>query len=163
VLTNVSAILRNEGTGIQVLQGSQSTALGSVVLQKNSAGKASTLVGMFPRIEPRKRRVLFVPRSQPQVVGHSSLCARYGTNNGHGTAPNKQWAWMDALFVRFSLPTTMFNESEPRSISQSIDYVRETEAAGRATPPRSVTTNAVMTLVINFWISGTAWELLALP
>jgi hypothetical protein len=41
---------------------------------------------------------------------------------------------MDVLLPRFSLPTTMFTESEPRSISQSIDYVRETEATGLPAP-----------------------------
>src|SRR5258708_12892885 len=32
-------------------------------------------------------RVLLVPRTpKAQVVGHSSLCARHGSRNGHGTA-----------------------------------------------------------------------------
>jgi len=44
---------------------------------------------------------------------------------------------MDALVPRFSLPTTVLTESQPRCISQSTDYAREAEAAGLE-PLRSV-------------------------
>jgi hypothetical protein len=49
---------------------------------------------------------------------------------GTGRAPpRKQIAWMEALVPCFSSSTTMGNESEPRSISQFIDYRREAEEA----------------------------------
>jgi hypothetical protein len=38
---------------------------------------------------------------------------------------------MEALFPHFSLPTTALTESQPRCISQSIDYAREAEEAAR--------------------------------
>ena len=50
---------------------------------------------------------------------------------------------MDMLIPCFSSSTTMGTESKPRFISQSIDYRREAEAAGRATSPRSVTNIAL--------------------
>ena len=54
-----------------------------------------------------------------------------GMRGATGLAPpRKQVAWMDELFPRFSLPTTVFTESRPRRISQSADYEREAEAAG---------------------------------
>jgi hypothetical protein len=42
------------------------------------------------------------------------------------------------LSFRFSLPTTVRNQSQPRCISQGTDYAREAEAAGFQ-PLRSVT------------------------
>src|SRR5260370_18404146 len=53
-----------------------------------------------------------------------------GMEPATGMAPRrKQRAWMDALVPRFSLPTTVFIESQPRCISQSTDYAREAEEA----------------------------------
>jgi hypothetical protein len=53
-----------------------------------------------------------------------------GMKAGTGrAAPRKQIAWMEALVPCFSSSTTMGNESEPRSISQFIDYRREAEEA----------------------------------
>ncbi len=60
--------------------------LGSGAAQKNSSGKASTSVGMFPGESVERCGCSWFPRRQPQVVGHSSLCARHGASNGHGTA-----------------------------------------------------------------------------
>src|SRR5258708_16373094 len=53
---------------------------------ENSSGKASTSVGMFPGDSVERCGCSWFPRRQPQVVGHSSLCARHGASNGHGTA-----------------------------------------------------------------------------
>ena len=54
---------------------------------RNSSGKASTLVGTFPRIEPRKRWVLLLSKTpKTGVVGHSSLSERHESSNEHGTA-----------------------------------------------------------------------------
>jgi len=55
---------------------------------------------------------------------------RKGMRVATGMAPpRKQRAWMDALVPRFPLPTTVFDESRPRRISQNTDYAREAEAA----------------------------------
>jgi len=54
----------------------------------------------------------------------------HGMEPATGMAPpRKQRAWMDVLVPRFSLPTTVFIESQPRCISQSTDYAREAEEA----------------------------------
>jgi hypothetical protein len=48
-------------------------------------GKASTLVGTFPRIKRRKARVLLFPRMPSVIVDHSSHSVWHGKSNGHGT------------------------------------------------------------------------------
>jgi len=46
---------------------------------------------MFPRIEPRKRRVLALPRTpKTGVVDHSFLSERHGSTNAHGTAQERR-------------------------------------------------------------------------
>src|SRR5690348_14289033 len=60
------------------------------VAERRAQGKASSLVGMFPRIEPRKRRVLALPRTpKTGVVDHSFLSERHGSANAHGTAQER--------------------------------------------------------------------------
>jgi len=50
-------------------------------------GKASTLVGMFPRIERRKMRVLLFPHDAKRKLWTILPAgARHGKSNGHGTA-----------------------------------------------------------------------------
>src|SRR5258707_11220494 len=103
--------------------------LGSGAAQKNSSGKASTSVGMFPGESVERCGCSWFPRRQPQVVGHSSLCARHPARNGHGTAQETD-TWMGARVPRFSLRTTVRTESRPRRIAQRTDYAREAEAPG---------------------------------
>ena len=78
------------------------------------------------------------PGCQPQVVGHSSLCARHGSRNGHGTA-QETMVCMETVLSCFSSSTTVGRESQPRCISQPTAYRREAKEAVLVQLRRSVT------------------------
>jgi hypothetical protein len=114
-----------EGTGIH------STALGSAAADRNSGiekpppwwvhspGEASKDVGV-PGSQDADRKLWAILPLAASAWNQQRAWHRKG----------KQFAWMDALFPRFSLPTTMLTESRPRRIAQSTAYAREAEATG---------------------------------
>src|ERR1700686_5506821 len=67
--------------------GSQSTTKGACSgVKRKSTGKASALGVCSQGVASKEAGVGVSQASKAQAVGHSSLCARHGDTNGHGTA-----------------------------------------------------------------------------